>query len=325
MFKTRITELLGIQYPVIGGTMMYLSYPELTAAISEAGALGILASANYKQMPQFRDALKQTKDLTDKPFAVNLNMFPAIQQADNNLYLDEMEREGIKIVETSGHKAPDDLVGRIHDAGMLLIHKCVAPRYARKAESVGVDAVAVVGWENGGATGVLDLATSILIPRTVDSVSLPLIGGGGVGDGRGLAAMLALGADAAIIGTLLLSAEEAKIHPRVREELIRLQEHETTLILRSLHNTHRVADTEVAHKVQQMEEEQADIEQLLPLISGAKSQALWQDGNLDAGVLWLGQAVGFIKEIRPIKVLIEEMAQQAEQSLKRMRGLFGAD
>jgi len=323
MIKTRITEMLGIRHPIFGGTMMYLSYAEFTAAVSRAGALGILASANYKDLDEFQDALKKVKDLTDKPFAVNLNMFPAIQQMDNNLYLDRMEKENVKIVETSGHKAPDDLEARIHDAGMTLIHKCVAPRYARKAESVGVDAVTVVGWENGGATGVLDLSTLILVPRVVDAVNIPVAGGGGVGDGRGLAAILSLGADAAILGTALLAAEEADIHPATRDELIRLQEHQTTLILRSLHNTHRVADTENARRVQQMEEQKADLQELLSIISGTQSQKIWRDGELDAGVLWLGQAVGFIHKIKPVGDIIAEIADQAESSLKRMQDMFG--
>jgi nitronate monooxygenase len=234
-----------------------------------------------------------------------------------------MEEEGVRIVETSGHKAPDDLVGRIHAAGMVLIHKCVAPRYARKAESVGADAVTVVGWENGGAVGTLDIATLVLVPRVVDAVTLPVIAGGGVGDGRGLAAVLALGAEAAILGTLFMAAEEAPIHPNVRRKMIELQEHETMLILRSLGNTHRVAQSENARKVHAMEARGAGLDELLTVIAGKHSQKLFAEGDLDSGLLWIGQAVGFIQEIKPAAEIVAQVVGEAEAALARMERLFG--
>ena len=322
MLNTRITEMLGIDYPIVGGAMMYVSRHELVAAVSAAGGLGLLASANYKDLEEFRATLKNIQDATDKPFGVNLNMFPAIQPMDNNLYLDVMEQEGVKIVETSGHKAPEDLVGRIKAAGMTLIHKCVAPRYAKKAESIGVDAVTVVGYENGGATGVLDITTLVLVPRTVDTVSIPVIGGGGVGDGRGLAAMLALGAEGTILGTVLMAAEEAGLHPRVREELIRRIESETTLVFRSLGNTHRVIKTEASAKVQEMEARNAGLEELLTVIKGENTKRLLEQGDVDNGILYAGQSVGFIGQVRPAADIIQEMVEQARTVLGRLEGVF---
>ncbi len=165
MFETRVTKMLGIKYPILAGTMMYLSTPEFVAACSEAGALGILASAMFRTQDDFRDAVKKTKDLTDKPFAVNLNLFPAMRPVDNNLYLDVIIDEGVKIVETSGHKAPEELVGRFKEGGLTWMHKCVGVRYALKVQSLGADIVTVVGYENGGATGILDLGTLVLVPR----------------------------------------------------------------------------------------------------------------------------------------------------------------
>lgn len=318
MFKTRITEMLDIKYPIIGGTMMYISRLDLVAAISAGGGLGILASANYKDLDEFRDTLKKIKDLTDKPFAVNLNLFPAIQQMDNNLYLDVMVEEGVKIVETSGHKAPDDLIDRVKDAGQILIHKCVAPRYAKKAEEIGVDAVAVVGWENGGATGILDIATMVLVPRAVDAVSIPVIGGGGIGDGRGLAAILSMGADAAIIGTLFLSAEEAGLHPSLRKQLLKKVETDTELIMRSLGNTHRVMKTEATKKLLEMENRQAGLDELLTILAGEHSKKLIEEGNFEAGILPMGQSVGFINKIKPAAEIISDLMEGAEKSLKRM-------
>jgi len=323
MLRTRITEMLGIEHPIIGGAMMWLSRHELTAAVSAGGGLGILASANYTDLDEFRDALGRVKDATDKPFGVNLNMFPSFRKLDNNLYLDVMEKEGVKIVETSGHRAPDHLAGRIKAAGMTLIHKCVAPRYAKKAESVGVDAVTVVGWENGGATGVLDIATMVLIPRTVDAVSIPVIGGGGVGDGRGLAAILALGAEAAIVGTRFLAATEAPIHPRVRQEMIRRIESDTMLVMRSVQNTHRVLKTPNALKVREMEARGADLDELRTIIAGENTSRMLTEGDLDSGILSLGQAVGFVREIKPAAEIIDEIARDAEDVFEKMEGIFG--
>lgn len=323
MFKTRITELLNIKYPIIGGTMMYISKHELTAAISEGGGLGILASANYRQMDEFVDALKKIKDLTDKPFAVNLNMFPARERMDNNMYLDAMEKQGVSIVETSGHRAPEDLIEQIKAAGMTLIHKCVGPRYAKKAESIGADAVTVVGWENGGATGTLDIATLVLVPKTVEAVSIPVIGGGGVGDGRGLAAILALGAEAAIFGTLFLSATEAGLHPLLQQELIRRAETDTTLVMRSIGNTHRVLNTPTAQKVLKMESEHATLDELLTILIGKNTHRLILEGNINAGVLSVGQAVGFIQKTRSAAQIIEDVMEQAENTLSRLNALAG--
>ncbi len=321
MFRTRITELLGIEYPIIGGAMMHLALDAYTAAVSEAGGLGVLASANYKEMGPFRDALKKVKDRTDKPFAVNLNFFPALNQIDNNLYLDVMLEEGVKIVESSGHKAPEELIGRIKGAGLKLIHKCVGVRYAKKAESIGVDAVTVVGYENGGATGTLDITTLCLVPRVVDSVGVPVIGGGGVADGRGVAALLALGAEGVIVGTPLLLAEETPLHPSIKQKLCEASELDTRLVLRSLQNTHRVWKNETSDKVAELEAGGAGLEELLPLISGMIVKEKFQQAS-DGGLLACGQGVGLCREVRPMREIIRELARGAEETLKRLGRLM---
>ncbi|HTY25202.1 MAG TPA: nitronate monooxygenase, partial [Desulfomonilaceae bacterium] len=164
MFKTRVTDLLGIKYPIVGGTMMWISTPEFTASISNAGGLGVLASAMYSTSHQFAEALDRLLDLTDKPFAVNLNLFPTMRPIDNNEYVDVLIQKGVKIVETSGHSAPEKLCARFKDARMTWIHKCVGLRYALKVQEMGADIVTVVGYENGGATGRLDIGTLVLVP-----------------------------------------------------------------------------------------------------------------------------------------------------------------
>ncbi|MBN2493738.1 MAG: nitronate monooxygenase [Deltaproteobacteria bacterium] len=321
MFKTRITELFGIDYPIVGGTMMHLALVEYTAAVSNAGGLGVLASANYKDMGEFQDALKRIQDLTDRPFAVNLNLFPALNQIDNNLYLDVIIEQGVKIVETSGHRAPEDLIDRMKQAGIKLIHKCVGVRYAKKAERIGADAVTVVGYENGGATGNLDITTLCLVPRVVDAVGLPVIGGGGVSDGRGMAALLALGAEGVIMGTLLLTAEETPLHPEIKKRLLECSELDTRLVLRSIGNTHRVLDNETSRQVADLEQQGATLEELLPLISGMVVKEKFAAAS-DGGLLACGQGVGLAREIMPMKAIIEQVVEQAQEAAARLNHLM---
>jgi NAD(P)H-dependent flavin oxidoreductase YrpB (nitropropane dioxygenase family) len=267
LIRTKITELLGIEYPIVVGTMMHLSRSAFTAAISEAGALGILASANYQDKQAFREAVRAVKERTKKPFAVNLNLFPARRKLDNHQYIDVILEEGVPIVETSGHKAPQDYLERLKKNGVKMIHKCVGVRYAKKAESLGVDAVTVVGYENGGATGVLDVTTLCLVPRVVDSVNIPVIAGGGVADGRGLVAVLALGAEATIMGTRFLLAQECPLHEATKRALLSASELDTMLVMRSIGNTHRVWKNRAAEQTAEMEQRGATLEELLQVVS----------------------------------------------------------
>ncbi|MEJ2716713.1 MAG: nitronate monooxygenase, partial [Deltaproteobacteria bacterium] len=170
MFQTKITEMLGIKYPILGGTMMWITTADFTAAISNAGGLGVLASAIYQSREEFADAIDRVHDLTDKPFAVNINLFPMMRPIDNHEYLDVLFEKGVKIVETSGHAAPEELCGRFKEAGLLWIHKCVGLRYALKVQDMGADIITVVGYENGGATGKLDIGTLVLVPRVAEAI-----------------------------------------------------------------------------------------------------------------------------------------------------------
>jgi nitronate monooxygenase len=321
VFKTRITDLFNIEYPIIGGTMMHLALAEYTAAVSAAGGLGVLASANYKEMGAFRKALRDIKKKTKKPFAVNLNFFPALNQIDCNLYLDVIIDEGVQIVESSGHKAPEDIVGRIQDAGIKLMHKCVGVRYAKKAESIGADVVTVVGYENGGATGTLDITTLCLVPRVVDAVSIPVIGGGGVGDGRGMAALMALGAEGVIIGTRFLLAEETPLHPSIKKRLLEADELSTRLVLRSIGNTHRVIKNQTSDQIAEKESQGAGLEDLLPLISGMITKSKF-DEDSDGGLLACGQGIGLGREIKPMAAIIEEIVEEAERAATRLNTLM---
>jgi nitronate monooxygenase len=311
MFQTKVTEKLGIKYPIVGGTMMWVTTPEFTAAISNAGGLGVLASALYKSPDEFAQAVDRLKDLTDRPFAVNLNFFPVLRPIDNNEYLDVMIKKGVKIVETSGHSAPDDLSVRFKEAGLTWIHKCVGVRYALKVQEMGADIITVVGYENGGATGKLDIGTMVLVPRIAEAVRVPVIGGGGISDGRGFLAALALGAQGVIIGTRLLATQEAPIHPRVKEALVEASELDTMLILRSLGATHRAWINAAAKKCVELETAQADVAEILKVVAGEHAKRLYDTGDLDAGILPCGQGIGLVHDIPTIKELFDRIVKEA--------------
>lgn len=318
MLKTRITEHFKIQHPIVGGAMMWISRADYVAAMSNAGGLGIMASANYKSKEAFDEAIVKMKTLTDKPYGVNINLFPAMTQIDNNEYIDVMADHGLKIVETSGHHAPEELVGRFKDLGMTWIHKCVGARYARKVEAMGADIVTVVGYENGGATGKLDIGTLVLVPTVVDAVKVPVIGGGGVSDGRGLAAVLALGAEGVIMGTRLLVTQEAPIHENIKKSLLNASELDTMLVMRSLNATHRVLANEAARKCVELEESKADFLTLYEVIKGENARQMYEEGDVEKGILACGQGIGLTRDIPTLKELFHRMAVEAEEQLNRL-------
>ena len=318
MFQTKITEMFGIQYPIIVGTMMHIARAEMVAAASNAGALGILASAIFQNQEEFREEIKKIRGLTDKPFAVNLNLFPAMRPIDNREYLEVIFKEGIRIVETSGYRAPEELAKDLKDQGILLVHKCVGVRYALKAQSVGANAVTVVGFENGGAVGVLDITTLCLVPRVVDSVKIPVIGGGGVADGRGFLAVLALGAQGVIMGTPFLVAEECPIHPRLKRALIEATELDTMILMRSIQNSYRAWVNEASKKVAELEKAQAGLEEIVQAGAAEKTKRMIQEGDLNAGVISCGQGIGLVKKIMPMKDIIEGIVHQAEELRQRL-------
>ena len=319
MFKSRITEKLGIEKPIIGGTMMWISDADFVASISEAGGLGILASAIYHSREEFAAAIDRIRELTDKPFAVNINLFPAMRPIDNDDYLDVLVDKKVNIVETSGHSAPEALCQRFKDAGMTWIHKCVGVRYALKVQAMGADIVTVVGYENGGATGKLDIGTLVLVPTVADAVDPPVIGGGGISDGRGIAAAFALGAEAVIIGTRLLTTKECPIHDNLKKALVCASELDTMLIMRSLNATHRMWNNAAARRCAELEDACASFDEIYPVISGENAKKMYDDGELDAGIVACGQGIGMVKDILPVKELLDRMMAEAGEAVEKIK------
>jgi NAD(P)H-dependent flavin oxidoreductase YrpB (nitropropane dioxygenase family) len=318
MFKTRVTEMLGIKYPIFCGNMMNISYPEFTAACSNAGALGIMASVMFRKPEPLREALRKLMSLTDKPFAVNLNLFPMLRPVKQIDLVKVMIEEGVKIIETSGHQAPEEYIPLFKKNDVIWIHKCAGVRYAIKSASLGANIVEVVGWENGGATGLFDIGTIVLTPATVDALDIPVVGGGGITDGRGLIAILSLGAEAGLIGTRLLTTQECPIHENLKQALINASIYDTTIIMRSVGATHRVWDNKAAQRVLEIEESKGEQIEIFNAAAGVKSKLMYEEGDLTAGVISCGQGVGLAQDIPTVKELIESIMKQAEEIVKKI-------
>ncbi len=318
MFKTRVTEMLGIKYPIFCGNMMNISYPEFTAACSNAGALGIMASVMYRKPEPLREALRKLMDLTDKPFAVNVNLFPMLRPIKQIDLVKVMIEEGVKIIETSGHQAPEEYIPLFKENDVIWMHKCAGVRYAIKGASLGADIVEVVGWENGGATGRFDIGTIVLTPATVDALDIPVVGGGGITDGRGLVAVLSLGAEAGLIGTRLLTTQECPLHDKLKQALLNATIYDTTIIMRSVGATHRVWDNKAAQRVLEIEASKGEQMEIFNAAAGAKSKLMYEEGDLTAGVISCGQGVGLVQDIPTVKELIERIMKQAEEMVKKI-------
>ena len=319
MIKTKVTEMLGCKYPIIAGTMARISHPEFVAAASNAGACAVLASANFKTPDDLRDAIKKTQSLTNQPFAVNINLFPALMPQDKlEDYVDATLAEGVKIIETSGHKAPEDLVPKFRDGGAIWIHKCAGVRYAKTGASLGADLITVVGYENGGATGTLDIGTMVMAPSVVDALDVPVIVGGGISDGRGIAAALALGAEGVIMGTRLMATKECPIHDNLKQAFVDAVETDTTLALRSIGNTHRFWNNKPIQEVLELESQGAALFQLLQIVTGERSEKMYKEGDIDHGVVACGQGVGLIKDIPTIKEFLDRTMTESEEIISRL-------
>jgi len=319
--KTKVTEMLHVKYPIIAGNMMNISKPEFVAACSNAGGLGILASVMYRTAEPLREAIRQLQSLTKEPFAVNVNLFPMLRPVKQDQLIQVMINEGVRIIETSGHEAPDKYIPMFKQNDVLWIHKCAGVRYALKAEKLGADIVEVVGWENGGATGKFDIGTLVLTPATVDALKIPVIGGGGIADGRGLVAVLSLGAQAGLIGTRLLMTTECPVHEKLKQALVKSTIYDTAIVMRSVDATHRVWNNEAAKRVMELEQAKSGMNEIFDAAAGARSKKMYDEGDLTAGIVACSQGVGLAKDIVPVKTLFARIMAEAEAIIKHLSSL----
>ena len=316
MFETRITELLGIEYPIIQGGMIWLSMAELAAAVSNAGGLGIITSASLPTKEELRDELRKAKSLTDKPFGVNINLGPTVRPASTEEFIDVVIDEGIRIVETSG-RSPEPYMKQLKEGGVKVVHKAPGGvRFAQTAEEMGCDAVSIMGYECGGHPGLDDISSLVLVRATVNAVKIPVIAAGGFADAHGFVAALALGADGVLMGTRFMMTKECPAHPRFKEWMIKANETDTMVTQRSIRAPARNLRSELALKVLEMENQGATLEELLTITRGENQRRAYIEGDIEGGLVECGQVVGLIDDIPSVKEVIDGIIQGAEEIIK---------
>jgi len=315
--RTRITELLGIRYPIIQGGMQWVGRAPLAAAVSNAGALGVLTALTQPTPEALRSEIARCRELTERPFGVNLTILPSVTPPPHEAYLDAALDSGVRIIETAGN-SPRQFIDKIKAAGGIIVHKCTAVRHALSAERHGVDAVSIDGFECAGHAGEDDVPGLVLIPTAVAALRIPVIASGGIADGRGMAAALALGAEGVNMGTRFCATREAPIHEHIKQALVRASERDTNLIMRTLRNTGRVLKNAVSNEVVALERRPggARFEDIRPLVIGARGRAALESGEVEAGLVWAGQAVGLIDDVPSCHELIERMVEQCRERLR---------
>jgi nitronate monooxygenase len=316
--KTRITELFGIQHPIIQGGMHYVGFAEMAAAVSNAGGLGIITGLTQKSAADLANEIAKCKDLTDKPFGVNLTFLPVVNQPDYAGMVKAIIEGGVKVVETAGNN-PQSVLPYLKDAGIKVIHKCTSVRHSLKAQAIGCDAISVDGFECGGHPGEDDVPNFILLPRAAEELEIPFVASGGMADGRSLVAALSLGAEGMNMGTRFIATKEAPVHDNVKQALLAASELDTRLVMRPLRNTERVLTNAGVERLLQKERElgaSIKFEDIAPEVAGVYPRIL-QDGEMDAGAWSCGMVAGLIHDIPTCQELIDRIMAQAEDIIRR--------
>lgn len=314
--KTRFTELAGIEFPIMMGGMMWVGRAELAAAVSEAGALGTITALTQPTPEDLLKEIARVRELTDKPFAVNLTILPKMGGAPYEEYRRAIIEGGVKIVETAGNK-PQEHIADLRANGIKVVHKCTAVRHAISAQRMGVDAISIDGFECAGHPGEDDIPGLILIPACVDKVTIPVIASGGFGDGRGLVAAMALGAEGINMGTRFCATVEAPIHEVCKQALVDNNERDTNLIFRNLHNTARVAKTDLSDRVVDiLARPGAKFEDVADMVRGVKGRELLESGDMDAGLFWGGQVQGLIHDVPTASELVARIMAEANSVIR---------
>lgn len=321
--KTRITEMLGIRYPIIQGGMQNIAYPRLAAAVSNAGGLGTINTTIYSTIEDFHDAVKEMKALTDQPFCVNMSLLPDVNVGDEiKRYIQICGEEGVTAIETAGVK-PSALVELIHDAGMIHIHKVPATRFGVSAQKCGVDAVTAVGYECGGHPGMDGIGTIVLANEASRTLNIPVIAGGGIVDGRGIAAALALGAEAVIMGTRFIASTEAPVSANHKDWILSATERSTLLAQKSIRNMVRVADNGAARKCLEMEAQGATLKELMAVIAGKRGKEAYETGDVDMGLFPMGEGCSLIHDVKPVADIIRDLMDEARETIQRLNAWNG--
>jgi len=322
MIETALTKLLGITRPVVQGGMQWVGYPKLAAAVSNAGGLGILTALTQPNPEALREAIRETRQLTDKPFGVNITILPTITPPDYAGYARVSVEEGVRIFETAGNN-PGKLMQYLKDNKCIVIHKCTTIRHAKSAARKGVDVLSIDGFECAGHPGEEDIGGLVLLARAAQELNVPYIASGGIADGRGLAAVLALGAAGVNMGTRFMCTVESPIHDNIKEQIVKSTELDTVHIFRTLHNTARVYKNKVSEQVVAIERRPggAKFEDVRDLVSGARGRKVFENGDKDFGIWSAGISCGLINDIPTCDALLEKIERDAEEIIGGLQKL----
>ena len=315
--KTKITEMLNIEHPIIQGGMHYVGFAELAAAVSNAGGLGTITGLTQKTPEDLANEISKCNDMTDKPFAVNLTFLPTVTAPDYPAYVKAIIKGGVKVVETAGRN-PVQVLPYLKDAGIKVIHKCTSVRHALKAQDIGCDAVSVDGFECGGHPGEDDIPNMILLPRAADELEIPFVSSGGQADARSLVASIAMGADGMNMGTRFMCTTEAPIHQKVKDAIVAASELDTRLIMRPLRNTERVLNNKAVERVLAVEKERGSeikFEDILEDVAGVYPKVMLE-GEMDIGAWSCGMVAGLVHDIPTCKELIDRIMLEAEEIIQ---------
>ncbi len=319
--KTQITEMFGIQHPIIQGGMHYVGFAELAAAVSNAGGLGLITGLTQRTPEALANEIKRCREMTDKPFGVNLTFLPTVSSPDYPGYIKAIIDGGVKAVETAGNN-PQKWLPAMHEAGIKVIHKCTSVRHALKAESIGCDAVSVDGFECGGHPGEDDIPNFILLPRAAEELKIPFVASGGMADGRSLVAALALGAQGMNMGTRFIATKEAPVHENVKQAIVAASELDTRLVMRPLRNTERVLRNAAVDRLLEKERSLGSsikFEDIIDEVAGVYPRIM-QKGEMEIGAWSCGMVAGLIHDVPTVKELIDRIMLEAETIIKQRLG-----
>ncbi len=324
-FKTRITDMLGIQHPIVQGGMQGVGTADMASAVSNAGGLGIITALTQPSPAALREEIERCRSLTDKPFGVNLTVFPTINSPDYNAYADAVVESGVRIMETAGTPAVREIWERVKPHGVTILHKCTAVRHAVSAEKAGCDIISIDGFECAGHPGEDDIPGLILIPAAADKVRIPMLASGGFGDGRGLVAALALGAEGINMGTRFCATAEAPIHANIKQAYVDNDERGSNLIFRSFKNTARVGKSAVSDEVvRRLAQPGATFDDVKELVAGEAGRDMLKTGDMSKGIFWAGMIQGLIHDIPTCQVLIDRIIAEAEAIIDQRLAGFRA-
>jgi NAD(P)H-dependent flavin oxidoreductase YrpB (nitropropane dioxygenase family) len=319
MLTTRFTQMFGVEHPITQGGMQWVGRADLVAAVANAGALGFITALTQPTPEALAAEIARCREMTDKPFGVNLTILPSIKPPPYDEYRRAIIESGITIVETAGSN-PEPHLPMFHEHGVRILHKCTSVRHAVKAQEVGVDAISIDGFECAGHPGEDDIPGLVLIPAAAHAISIPLIASGGFADGRGLAAALALGADGINMGTRFMCTTEAPIHERIKAAIVDAKETSTQLIFRTLRNTARVADNSVSREVVDILNRGGTFEDIRELVAGARGRTVYELGDPEAGIWFASAAQGLIRDIPSVAELVSRVIEEAEDVITHRLG-----